>query len=155
MAGGAICWKLPRHVVGVGRLIKIRRVATRAGVGRVVVVAVVAGVAIVGNGAVGPVQRVHGIVVVKSGRFPADGGVAGRTVGRHAQRRMVRINALVVIRRVTTGATGGCPGISRSVARDAIGGLVYSRQRELGIAVVKRIIRAAIGVTNKAGRAVV
>ena len=62
MASGAVGGELRLHVVRVSGRIVIRRVATRTSVGRSVVIPVVAGSAIAGNGGVCPVQRVVIIV---------------------------------------------------------------------------------------------
>lgn len=69
-------WESGRGVIRIIRLVIVWQVATDAGIGRVVVVAVVAGVAVVGDGRVGAIQRVIVIVDREFRRLPAVGRMA-------------------------------------------------------------------------------
>ena len=131
VATGTVCGELLCCVVGIGRLVVIRRMASRAGVRRVVVVAVVTGSAVVGNHRVRSVQRVIGVVNGECGRVPAIGGMAGRTIGRYGQRNVVRIGRLVVIRRMASRAGIRCVVVVAVVANIAVvrDGGVRSGQR--------------------------
>jgi len=112
VAGGAICGELRRSVIGRRRIGVIRRVATVAGIRRGGIVAVVTSGAVVGDGRVGPIQRIIIVVDREGGRFPASrGGVAHRTIRREIQCHVVRISCLVEIRGVTGGTLRGCTDI--------------------------------------------
>ena len=63
MASRTIRRELSRRVVRVGRLVVIGCVTARAGVRGIGIIAVVTGVAIIGNGGVRTVQRVKTVVV--------------------------------------------------------------------------------------------
>ena len=112
---GALCMailtggrELRRLVVGVIRVVILALVATEAGRGRIVVIAVVAGVAIVCDGGMGPDQLVIVIVNGECGRHPVGGrGMAHRTIGRYPQCLVVGIGALCIIRRMAALAGVG------------------------------------------------
>ena len=73
--------KLGRHVVGITGPVVVGQVATHTSIGRIVVITVVTGRAIIGNGRVRAIERIVIIVVGKSRRRPAGlGGMATRTV---------------------------------------------------------------------------
>ena len=131
VAGSAVRRELLCNVVGIGRLVVIGRMASRAGVRRVVVVAVVTGSAVVGNHRVRSVQRVIVVVDGKTGRFPAGGGMAGRTIGGYPQGAVVGIVCLVVIGRMAAGAGIRCVVVVAVVANIAVvrDGGVRSGQR--------------------------
>ncbi len=105
-------------MVGVGRLIVIRRMTPRTGIRRVVVVAVVAFGTIVRHGGMRSVERVIIVVNRKRRRLPAIGGVATRAVGRYRQGCMARVGTLVVIRCVTGRTISGCTRVPRRMAVD-------------------------------------
>lgn len=151
----AIGRKTGRDMVGIGRLVVVRLVAAGAGIGRGVVVAVVTGRALVGNGCVCPVQRIIIVVNGKGGRLPADGGVATGAIGRDGQRHVIWIQALVVIRCMATGTGSRCTGVAIGVTLVATGGNVRPGQRETGGVVIKRSRSITGRVTGQAGRAVV
>mgnify|MGYP007060900883 FL=1 len=103
MAEGTIGRELRSGVVGVSRLGIIRRMATVAGVGRAVVIAVVAGSTVIGNGCMSAVQRIIVAVNRERSRLPTRcGRMAHRTISREAERYVVRVGGLVEIRRVAT-----------------------------------------------------
>lgn len=71
-----------RGVVGIGRLVVVGVVAAVAGIGGIVVVAIMALGTVVGNGRVCPIECIKIIVYWECGRFPTgDGGVALGAVG--------------------------------------------------------------------------
>ena len=83
----------------------IRRVATVAGVGCAVVIAVVTGSAVISDGCMSAVQCIIVAVNRERSRLPTrNGRVTDRTVARKAERYVVRIRGLVKIGRVTTVA---------------------------------------------------
>ena len=109
MAGLAVCGKLERRMAGVRRLGIICRMAAEAGVRGIVVIAVVAGGTVVGNGCVRTIKRIIVVVDGESRRHPIRrGGMTRSAIRREIQRQVVRIGALVVIRRMAT-----CTGIWR------------------------------------------
>jgi len=126
--------ELSSLVVGIGRVVVIRQMASHASVGRVVVIAVVTGRAVVGNGSVRAVEGVEIIVVGKSRRRPAGlGGMATRTVGAQSQRDVVGIARLIEIVGMAARAGVGRVGIiPTNVASRAIIGnqRVAARERE-------------------------
>ena len=103
-------------VVGVGSVVEIRQMASHTSVGRVVVIAVVTGGAIVGDGSVRSIQFVEIIVVGKSRRRPTGlGGVTTRTVGAQPQRNVVGVARLAEIVVVAGGAGSRRTFITRCV----------------------------------------
>ena len=116
MAGSTIGTELCRLVVGVGCGIEIRQMTSHAGVGRIVVIAVVTGGAVIGNGGVRAIQCVEIIVIGKGGRRPTGlGGMATRTVSTQSQRNVVGIACLAVVVVVASGAGSGRTFITRFV----------------------------------------
>ncbi len=129
VAACAIRRELRRLVVGVrgGRI--LRRVAAEAVVGRREIVAVVAGGALVRNHCVSAIQRVKIIVQRKSRRLPiGHGRVAEGAVVGQGQRHVVRVQALVEIRRVAARTVGGR---GRVVAADVAGRTVVGYRNML------------------------
>ena len=121
VAQRAIRRELRSGVIGIGRLVVIRVVTAVAGVGRIVVIAVVTSGAFIGDGRVGPVQRIVIVVYRERGRFPAwRGGVAHRTIGRDVERYVVRVGALVEICVVTAVAGVGRAGVIAVVTGVAV-----------------------------------
>ena len=155
MAGGAIRRELRRHVVGIGGLVVVGDVTAGAGVRRVVVIAVVAGSAIIRYARMRAVQGIIVVVNGESGRFPAGCSMATGAVRRDIQRQVIRVGALVVIRGMATGAIGGSACIPRSVTINAIGREVRPSQREAGVVVIKSTVRFARRVTGQTGGTVV
>lgn len=144
-----------RGMVGIGRLIVVRLVTADTGIGCVVVVAVVTGCALVGNGGVCSVQLIIIVVNRKSGRLPSDGGVATGAIGRNGQRYVIRIQALVVIRCMATGTGSWSTGIAIGVTLVTTRGNVRPGQWKIGGIVVKRPRSITCRVASQAGRAVV
>lgn len=96
-------------MVRVSRRVVIGRMTTRTSIGRVVVIPVVAGSTIAGNGRVCPVQRIIIVVNRECSRFPARrSGMAHRAIRGDIQRRVIGISGLVKIRRVAACAGVGC-----------------------------------------------
>ena len=82
MTDSAIGRKLQLDVIGVGGLIIVLGVASVAGIRRIVIIPVVAGYTVVGDGGMGPVEGIVVVVNGKSGRHPAGlGSVAAAAVG--------------------------------------------------------------------------
>ena len=81
-------WKLLHGMVGLLGLVVVVRVTTRTGVGRGVVVAVVAGGTIVGYGGVSPVQHIEVIVNIECRRCPGCRCMAGSAVRRQIQHQV-------------------------------------------------------------------
>ncbi len=101
MATGAIRRELSRLVVGIGRLVVVRIVAPETGIRRIVIITVVAGGAVVGNGGVRSLEDVVVVVVGKGRRHPTRiGGMARSAIGGEAQGLVVGIGRLGKIRRV-------------------------------------------------------
>ena len=96
----AIGGEFRRRMVRIGGLVVIRRMTARTSIRRVGIVAVMAGVAILGNRGVRAIQRIK-TIVVECRRHPGSLIVAALAIGREFRRRVVRIGRLVVIRRMT------------------------------------------------------
>ena len=122
MAGGAIIGELEGLVIRVGGLVVVRLVASGTGVRRVVVVAIVAGRAVIGNGRVRAVEWVIIVVDGEFSRHPAIGGVASFTSCRDAQNYVIWVGGGIEIRLVTADTSIGCVGvIAADVAIGAVG----------------------------------
>ena len=101
--------ELIRRVIRVHSAVVISLVTTNTSIWRVVVIPIVAGGTIVGNGSVCPVQWIIIIVDREGRRFPARGcSVAHSTIRREHQRNVIWIETSVIIRRMTarTGVWG-------------------------------------------------
>ena len=70
MATRTISWKLIGFVIRVDSVVIIRLVTTYAGIRRIVIIAIVAVSALVGNGQVSPLQDIKVVVVWHGGRIP-------------------------------------------------------------------------------------
>ena len=97
--------EMRRRVVRIRRLREVIRVATRAGIGRIRVIALVAVVA--AHRRMRPHDRVNA-VVIKCRRRPAAFTVALRAIRRKVQRRVIRIGGSGIVRCVAarTGVRG-------------------------------------------------
>ena len=116
MATLTIGGELRSLVVGIGSVVVIGQMAAHTSVGRIVVIAVVTGGAVVGNGSVRSVEGVEIIVAGKGGRRPTGlGGVATRTVGAQSQRNVVGVACLIEIVGMAGGAGGRRTFITRCV----------------------------------------
>ena len=138
-----------------GRIV-FRRVAAKTGIGCIVIIAVMAGSAVVGYGCMCAIERI--IVVVNgecSRRQVRGSGMAHRAIGRKIQRCMVRIGALIKIGGMASRTLRGRSGVARSMTCYALGRQVCARQREISGVVVKSICRTSSWVTGQAGLAVV
>lgn len=142
-------------MVGVGCLVIIVSMASCTGIRGVVIVAIVTAGTRIGNTCMRSFQRVIIIVDGKSGRLPRIGGMTRCTVGWNNQRAVVRVYALVVIRRMATRAICRRAGIPRSMAVEAGCCQMRSRQWKISLAMVKSIVLAPCRVTGKAGGAVI
>jgi len=87
--------KSGRSVIWVVRLVVFRLVAADAGIWGIIIVSVVTGIAIVGNGSVGPVQGIK-TVVVEGRRYPGRFAVAAGAVCGQLLRGVVGVGRLVV-----------------------------------------------------------
>ena len=115
--------EMRRRVVRIRRLCEVIRVATRAGIGRIRVIALVAVVAT--HRRVRPHDRVNA-VVVKCRRRPAAFTVALRAIRRELRQSVIRVRRRVVVGRMTT-RTGvrGIRVVAVQVALIAIRTRVY------------------------------
>ena len=96
-------------VIRIGGIVVIIRMTTGTGIGCIVVVAVMTCCTVVGNSRVRSGQLIEVVVYRECGRRPARiGSVAGFTGGRQIERRVVRIDALVVV-----CSMAACTGIGR------------------------------------------
>lgn len=101
--------------------------AAVAGIGRIHIIPVVAGSALVGNGNVGPCYNIIIVVGRKSSGAPSRiGGMASCAVVGNAIGHMIRIGGLAVIRCVAAGAYGRCVLIACGMTAGAIVGSVSS-----------------------------
>ena len=95
--------------------------ATRAGIGRVGVIAVVAGVAVIGDGRVRAGQRVNA-VVIKRRRYPSRLAVTNSAVGGELLGGVIGIGRLVVVVGVATRTGVGRVVVVAVVAGGAVVG---------------------------------
>ena len=151
MAGGAVRWQLMCSMVRIGGRVVIGSVAPAAGIGRVVVVAVVTGRTVVGNVGVGAVQRIKVVVYVKTGGRPAGSRTVARcTIRGKPQVTVVRIGSLLIIKGVAGGTVGGSSRVPVYVALRTGGVNMRPRQRESGGIVIETAGGVAGGVTGQA-----
>ncbi len=130
----------------------ISRVATVAGIGRIVVVAVVAGSAVVGNSRVRPVQSIIVVVNRERSGFPARfGGMAHGTIRRDVQRHVVGVRRLVEICGMAGRALRWSSRITRSMALIALSRQVGACKREICRIVVKTFGCIPGRVANETG----
>ena len=105
MAGHTIRGKIAGGMVRIGRCIVIIQVASDTGIWRIVVVAVVAGRTVVGDGSVSAIQLIEIIVNIESCGLPSWlGGVAAFAVRWQAKISMAWVGRCVVVVRMTSGA---------------------------------------------------
>ena len=124
---GAIGRKLCRNMVRIGRVVIVIGVTTRTGIGRIVVVAVMARCAIIGNPCMGSVQRVVAVVIGEGCRLPCHIGVACGTISGNIECNVVRIDRLIIIIGMAAGTGIRSTGIVAIVAGRTI--CRYSRVR--------------------------
>lgn len=99
MAHRTISWNAKYDVVGVSTAVKIGQVTTDAGVWGIDIVALVAGVAIVGNRDMSTSERIK-CIVVKRRRNPGIFRMAICTGGRELSGCVVRVDRRIVVRLV-------------------------------------------------------
>lgn len=109
MATFAVRGELSSGMVGVGGCIVIAQMAAHAGIRGIGVIAVVAGIAVVGNRDMRPVERIE-CTVVKRGRRPVAFRMTIRTGGGELGSNVVRIG-----RRSVVCLMAPCAGIERVV----------------------------------------
>lgn len=109
------------HVVGIQALTEIRTVTTVTSIGRIRIIPLVTGVAIIGYGHVRTCERVDGIVI-KSRRRPNSFAVASGTIRGKLSCCMVGAGCSGIIAVVTAVAGIGCVVIVAVVAGCAIVG---------------------------------
>ena len=98
MTGVAIGRKLGRDVIRVRRSIEISCMAANAGIGGIIVIPIMTGGAIIGNGCMCPIQRIIIIVNGKSRRRPTwFRRMTHRTIIRQAQRRVIGVGGCTII----------------------------------------------------------
>ena len=120
-------------MVGVRAGIVIRHVAAVAGVRRIGVIAVMTGIAIVGNGNVASRKRIHGTMIKSSGR-PGIYTVTSLASGRKTRSGVIRISRRIVVGRVTPEAGGRrVVVIAVRVAFVATGAGMRARERPVRI----------------------
>ena len=142
--------EMRRRVVRIRRLCEVIRVTTRAGVGCIRVIALVAVVA--AHRRVRPHDRVNA-VVIKCRRRPAAFTVALRAIRRELRQSVIRVRRRVVVGRVAarTGVRGGGI-IARGMTFVALRRRVRARQRVKTVVVVHRCPRR-LGMTTGTIRA--
>lgn len=149
-------WEARAGMVWVGSGIVIRRVTAETGVGRVVVIAVMAGSAVIGYGCMCAVECVIVVVNGECSWRPVRGSsMTHRTIGREIQCCMVRVAALVKIGGMASRTLRGRSGVARSMTCYTLGSQVRARQRKISGVVVKSICRTPGWVTGQASLAVV
>ncbi len=109
MTHGTVHWQVERRVARVGCLSIVCGMTGFAGIGRVGIVAVMAGIAIIGDGLVCPCKRINDIMV-ESGWCPGRLGVAGSTIGWELRSLVIGVGGGIIFCRMTPGA-----GIGRVV----------------------------------------
>ena len=120
-----IRWNHERNMVGIQTRIVIWRVTARAGIGGVVVIAVVTGHTIVRNGQVCSGKRIDR-VVVKSGWRPGSLAVTSVAVGRELRDHMVRIHNSNIIRSMASET-----GIRRVLVISMVAGVAVISNRSM------------------------
>ena len=152
MALGTILCKHQIDVVGVRGSFIICLVTAKTLIGRVVVIAVVTGSTIIGNGGMSAVQCIVVVVDGEGSRCPARfGGMAGCTIRWQSQSNVIRIGGLVEIRQVAGVAIGRGSCIAATVAGCAFCNYVCTGQGECRAVVVKHQICIAGGVAGQTG----
>ena len=154
MATYAVRRELGGSMVGVGSRIVIAEVATDASVWSIDVIAVVAGVAVVGNRNVRPVERIE-CTVVKRGRRPVAFRVAIRTSGRELRGEVVRIGSSIVVRLMAPRTGIGCIVVIAVVAsRTVVGNRNMRPVQSIVVVVNRESRRIPAGVRRMAHRTI-
>ena len=127
--------QVQRPMVGIRALIKILRVTTGTGVGRVgIIPSSVAGNAVISHRHMRPCEWKN-IVVIERGGRPVRLRVAARTVHRKLLLHMVRIHRLIEIRGVTA-----CTGIGRVVVIPVVTGNALAGNVRMGAVQGKKVV---------------
>ena len=156
MAGCTVRWEVECGMVGVGRLVVIRQVASLAGVRGIVIVAGMTSGTVVGDGQVRSIQHPEVVVVRELGRAPPRvGGVALCTIRPEVEGDMVWIGRLVEVGHMTGIAVGRRALVPGGMAGGAIDGDMRAGQWEVGQAMVEGIIGITGRMTGVTGIAVV
>ena len=130
-----IGWELLGYVIRISSLCKIIIVTTIACVRGIVVVTIMAGSTVVGNGRMRSEQLVIVIVYGECGRCPSRiGSVAGFAGSWYIQRDVVRIDALVIISLMASRTCIGCIVVIALMAIITRGGQVCPGQWPVGVA---------------------
>ena len=119
MAHRAIGRKAPGNVVRIGGLAKICSMTTRTGIGRIRIIPMVTGIAIICDGYMRPGERINRIVI-KAGRRPGRFAVAGSTIGWELGRNVAWIGSSIVIRGVTPCTSIRCTVVIPVVADSTV-----------------------------------
>jgi hypothetical protein len=155
VACGTVRREAQCRVVGIGRLVEIVMMTPDTGIRGIVVIAAVAGCAVVGNISMRAIQHKIAVVVSKAGGAPARlGGVAALAIGRKPQTGVAGIGRLVVVGGMAGGAIRWCALVTRRMAIDTIKRCMCSRQRECRAVVVENQVSITRRVTSQTGGAV-
>ena len=139
-------------MIGLCCVLVIGTVAAVALVGRVVVIAVVAGRTVLCDGSVGPVQGIVVIVNIKAGRRPSRfSSMATGTIRCQPQLIVIGIDRLVEIRQVTGVAIGRSAFVTIAVASNARRSSVSPRKWKVGGIVIENIVDITGWVTSQTG----
>lgn len=131
-----IGWELLGYVIRISSLCKIIIVTTIACVRGIVVVTIMAGSTVVGNGRMRSEQLVIVIVYGECGRCPSRiGSVAGFTSRWQVQRQVIRVDTLVVVRCMTSRT--GVGGVAVIPLMTVVASRTRVRARKRPEAVVK------------------
>lgn len=153
MARSTICRELCGGVVGVGGRVIICGMATKTGIGCVIIIAVVAGRTVIGNDGMRTIQSIIIIVNSKGCRLPARlCRMTTGTIGWQIQRNVVGIGRLIKIGRMAGRTLGWCTDIPGGMTFDAIGCKVCPGERETGGIVVKTGAPITCWVTSQTSR---
>lgn len=152
VTGSTILRKLRGAVIRILALVVIRLMAADAGIGRIVVVLIVAAAAIVFDEGMGSLQRIKLIVDIETGRSPAGcGRMATDAIGRDSQFQVARILTLLKVLPVAIETHRRGSTKSRGVAFQTVYTLVSSCQGECGGIVIKLKIRISRRMAGQTG----
>ena len=148
--------ELSRFMVRIYRLVKIRQVTTHTGRGRIIVITVVTGRTVIGNGRMCAVESVVVVVIIKTRRRPATSrSVTAYTIRAVVEGHMIRIVSLHEGRTVAVCTVGRCPRKPRGVALHTICPQMCSCERESSRIVVKNQVSITRRVTGQTSSIIV
>lgn len=108
-------------MIRISRLVIVGDMTTITGIGRIVVITVVAGRTVIGNHGVCTIQGIVIIMYRKRSRLPARGSrVAHRTISWNTQCGVIRIDRLIKIGGMAARTGIRCIGIITVMAKSAI-----------------------------------